>query len=62
MEGAAKNKVIKLRIELDCVYNVGENATDGGTKQGQDDDHDDSDQHEDQCVFYEALAFFFGGE
>jgi len=43
---------------LQSVHDVAEDVTDGRAKQGQDHDNDDSDQHEDESVLYEALTLF----
>jgi hypothetical protein len=44
--------------QLDVLDEIREDVTDGRAEQGQDDDNHDGDQHEDECVLYQALAFF----
>ena len=43
---------------LEEAEDVGEDVTDGRAEDNQNDDYDDSDEYEDQRVFYETLAFF----
>jgi hypothetical protein len=50
----------KKRVELDFVNDVGEHVTDCRAENREDCDNDDCYQHQDQCVLYEALAFFTG--
>ena len=38
--------------------NVGENVADDGTQEQQNGDDDDGDEHQDQRVLYQTLAFF----
>ena len=45
---------------LQVLDEVGENVTNGGAKQRQNNDNDDGDQNQDQRVFYQALTFFTG--
>jgi hypothetical protein len=43
---------------LDGLDDVGENVADDRSKQEQDSDHDDGDQHQDERVLDQALALF----
>ena len=50
--------VLRCDLLIECVHDVGEDVADRGAKQREDDDHDDGNQHQDESVLYETLAFF----
>ena len=53
-----KSGLSLIRLGLEGVDDVRENVTDGGSKQSQDNNHDDGYEHQDKRVFYETLALF----
>ena len=43
---------------LEILDEIGEDVTDGRPEQRQNDNNDDGNEHQNKCIFYEALAFF----
>ena len=53
--------MIKIEIyemKLEGVLDLAENVADGGSEQCQNGDNHDCDQHQDQRILHQALAFF----
>jgi len=51
-----------INVQLDVLDDVAEDVANGRAEQSKNDDYDDGDEHQNQCIFHEALAFFTRGE
>jgi hypothetical protein len=54
-----KNKLKGLKKnKLEVAYNIAENVTNYRAKQQENSNYNDSDQYENQSIFYQTLTFF----